>query len=55
MFEHSDTKEVQKSRVEIPDIEEGMVEKMLEFIYSGQVEQIEGMEAKLLIGADKVS
>jgi len=53
MFEH-DTKEAQSGRVEISDISVEAFDRMLKYIYTGKVDQIEEWAVQLLIAADKV-
>lgn len=53
MFQH-ETKEKLLNRVDIIDVDANVLEKLLHFIYSGDVSSIEGLEDKLLVAADKV-
>ena len=53
MFEHA-TKEKQKSSVDITDVSVDVFRKMLQFIYSGSVPEMDELAVELLIVADKV-
>ena len=52
MFE-SDMKEARQRMVVIEDIKANTMEKLLEFIYSGKIEETEGQLEMLLYAADK--
>ena len=53
MFEHA-TKEKQESSVDITDVSVDVFRKMLQFIYSGKVSELDEFAVELLIVADKV-
>ena len=52
MFQ-SDMVEAHEGVVKIGDIEEETVEKMLEFVYSGEISDIDGQLENLFYAADK--
>ena len=52
MFQ-SDMEEARQGVVKIEDIEEETVEKMLEFVYSGEISDIGGHLENLFYAADK--
>ena len=54
MFQH-DTAEAQRKEVEMTDVEPDVAERMLDYIYTGNLHPAPGMEADLLAAADKYS
>lgn len=54
MFEYDDTREMQKGRVEISDIEPEVMKAMLKNIYSGKIEVLHHCAIELMVAADKV-
>lgn len=53
MFEH-EMEEKKQNRVDITDVEHGVMKEMLKFIYSGKSPELEKMADELLAAADKV-
>ena len=54
MFEH-DCKEKLDSSVEITDVSGGVLEALLRYIYTGQVQSLDQFALELITAADKVS
>lgn len=54
MFDNATTMEALESRVEITDFEMPEIEAMLKYMYTGDVEDIKGIEDKMLAVAEKV-
>ena len=54
MFEHSETKEAQESRIEITDLAADVCQQLLRYIYSSNIDSLDHLAGELLAAADKV-
>lgn len=54
MFSHKDSKETQEGRVELIDISGEAVQQMLQYLYTGKVDQVDKYALELFVAADKV-
>jgi speckle-type POZ protein len=52
MFQHNSKKQ-QSSRVDVPDMEHDVFREMLQYIYTGKADNLDGMAAPLLAASDR--
>ena len=54
MFSHSELSENQDIVVDIPDIGAEVMERLLAFVYCGNIDRVDKVAPELLVAADKV-